>query len=82
MTYLLPNIDVLSFDLATDQDFFTTLTAERLNYFLEHFVESTGNPNPEVYWGTTWGSNNVEELTPWLAAFFNTILQTPEYQLG
>ena len=82
VTYLLPNIDKLSFDLNTDQDDFTTLTAERLNYFLGRFVESTGNANPEVYWGTTWASYNEQELTPWLATFFDAILQTPEYQLG
>jgi hypothetical protein len=80
--YLLPVTDNLTFDYDTDQDVKSSLTAERLNYFKKHFLGDFD----ETYWGTSWAGaatdTEIADITLWIGTLFNTILQTPEYQLG
>jgi len=79
--YLLPVPDSLTYDRDVDQDMLATITAERMNYFVAHFMGDLGED--PTYWGSSWaGLMSDEELARWCATLFNTILQTPEYQLA
>lgn len=76
--YFLPSAEALSFDTDTGE-----LTTERLNYFLNAFLFSPQiDGEPEDAWTFRW-QNNVDEevITNQLVNLFNSILQTPEYQL-
>jgi uncharacterized protein (DUF1800 family) len=74
-TYFFPVADNLSFDDATDAN--AGLTAKRLNYFKERFLQDFD----EAYWANNW-STNGREVNNWLKVLFNAMLQTPEYQLA
>jgi uncharacterized protein (DUF1800 family) len=74
-TYFLPVTDNLSFDDATDDT--SGLTAKRLNYFKAQFLQGFD----EAYWTTNW-NNDSGEVRDWLEILFNTMLQSPEYQLA
>jgi uncharacterized protein (DUF1800 family) len=73
--YLLPVTDNLTFDDAADDT--SGLTAKRLNYFKERFLQTFD----EVYWTTRWNANEPD-LRDQLEYLFNSMLQSPEYQLA
>jgi uncharacterized protein (DUF1800 family) len=73
--YLLPLTDNLTFDDATDDT--ATLTAKRLNYFKDRFLQQFD----EAYWTTRWNQDAVD-LRDQLEFLFNAMLQSPEYQLA
>lgn len=73
--YFLPVTDNLSFDDATDDN--ATLTAKRLNYFKERFLQQFD----EAYWTTRW-NEGAADLRDQLEFLFNAMLQSPEYQLA
>lgn len=73
--YILPVTDNLTFDDAADD--LSALTAKRVNYFKESFLQTFD----EAYWTTSW-NNNAADLRDWMEYLFNGMLQTPEYQLG
>ena len=73
--YILPVTDNLTFDDAADD--LSALTAKRVNYFKESFLQTFD----EAYWTTSW-NNNAGDLRDWMEYLFNGMLQTPEYQLG
>lgn len=74
-TYFLPVTDNLSFDDATDDN--ATITAKRLNYFKERFLQQFD----EAYWTTRW-NEGAADLRDQLEFLFNAMLQSPEYQLA
>jgi hypothetical protein len=73
--YLLPVTDNLTFDDAADDT--SGLTAKRLNYFKERFLQTFD----EAYWTTRWNANEPD-LRDQLEYLFNSMLQSPEYQLA
>jgi uncharacterized protein (DUF1800 family) len=73
--YFLPLTDNLSFDDATDDT--ATLTAKRLNYFKDRFLQQFD----EAYWTTRWNQDAID-LRDQLEFLFNAMLQSPEYQLA
>lgn len=73
--YLLPLADNLTFDEAADDN--AALTAQRLNYFKDRFLQQFD----EAYWTTRWG-NGVADLRDQLEFLFNAMLQSPENQLS
>jgi uncharacterized protein (DUF1800 family) len=74
--HLLPATDDnLTFDDAADDT--ATLTAQRLNYFKERFLQQFD----EAYWTTRW-NEGAADLRDQLEFLFNAMLQSPEYQLA
>ena len=73
--YLLPVSDNLTFDGAADDN--AGLTAERLNYFKERFLQQFD----EAYWTDRW-NRGLADLRDQLEFLFNAMLQSPEYQLS
>lgn len=73
--YLLPHSDNLTFDENADDT--SSLTAERLNYFKERFLQQFD----EAYWTTRW-DQSAQDLRDQLEYLFNAMLQSPEYQLA
>jgi uncharacterized protein (DUF1800 family) len=73
--YFLPVADNLSFDDATDDT--ASLTAKRMNYFKERFLQQFD----ELYWTTRWNEGALD-LRDQLEFLFNAMLQSPEYQLA
>lgn len=73
--YTLPLADDLTFDETGDDT--SSLTALRLNYFKERFLQGFD----EAYWTTNW-NNGTGELRDQLEYLFNAMLQSPEYQLA
>ena len=73
--YLLPVTDNLTFDDATDD--LSGLTAKRVNYFKERFLQTFD----EAYWTTRW-NENAGDLRDQLEYLFNAMMQSPEYQLA
>ncbi|MBL0743799.1 DUF1800 domain-containing protein [Chryseolinea lacunae] len=73
--YVLPVTDNLTFDDATDDT--SGLTAKRLNYFKARFLQTFD----EAYWTQRW-NENAADLDAQLEYLFNTMLQSPEYQLA
>jgi uncharacterized protein (DUF1800 family) len=73
--YFLPVTDNLTFDDASDDA--ATLTAQRLNYFKERFLQQFD----ESYWTTRW-TEGADDLHDQLEFLFNAMLQSPEYQLA
>ncbi|HTE31988.1 MAG TPA: DUF1800 family protein [Chryseolinea sp.] len=73
--YLLPVTDNLTFDDATDD--LSGLTAKRVNYFKERFLQTFD----EAYWTTRW-TENAGDLRDQLEYLFNALMQSPEYQLA
>lgn len=74
-TYFFPVPDNLNFDDAADDT--AGLTAKRINYFKERFLAQFD----ETYWTTRW-NEGAGDLREQLEILFNTMLQTPEYQLA
>jgi uncharacterized protein (DUF1800 family) len=72
--YLLPVTDNLTFDDAADD--LSGLTAPRIAYFKERFLQSFD----EAYWTTRW-NEGAGDLRDQLEYLFNAIMQSPEYQL-
>ncbi len=72
---LLPVADNLTFDDLADDT--SGLTARRLNYFKERFLQEFD----EVYWTDRWNSA-AGDLREQLEFLFNAMLQSPEYQLS
>jgi len=72
--YLLPLADNLTFDESADDT--SSLTAGRLNYFKERFLQQFD----EAYWTTRW-ERSAPDLREQLEFLFNAMLQSPEYQL-
>ncbi len=72
---LLPVADNLTFDDLADET--SGLTARRLNYFKERFLQEFD----EVYWTDRWNSA-AGDLREQLEFLFNAMLQSPEYQLS
>jgi hypothetical protein len=72
--YLLPVTDNLTFDDAADD--LSGLTAPRIAYFKERFLQSFD----EAYWTTRW-NEGAGDLLDQLEYLFNAIMQSPEYQL-
>ncbi|MBL7858324.1 MAG: DUF1800 domain-containing protein [Cyclobacteriaceae bacterium] len=78
--YLLPIADNLTYD--PDADDFASLTALRLNYFKERFVQDF-TTDPEAYWTSRWNAGTeIGDLRAQLEFLFNAMLQSPEYQLA
>ncbi len=73
--YLLPLFDNLTFDENADDN--SSLTAERLNYFKERFLQQFD----EAYWTTRW-QQSAPDLREQLEFLFNAMLQSPENQLS
>ena len=73
--YLLPVHDNLTFDDAADDT--SGLTAQRLNYFKERFLQTFD----EAYWTTRW-NEQAGDLREQLEFLFNAMMQSPEYQLA
>ena len=73
--YLLPVTDNLTFDDAADDT--SGLTARRINYFLERFLQTFD----EAYWTTRW-NEGAGDLRDQLEFLFNALMQSPEYQLA
>lgn len=73
--YLLPHSDNLTFDESADDT--ASLTAQRLRYFLERFLQQFD----EAYWTTRW-DQSAQDLREQLEFLFNAMLQSPEYQLS
>lgn len=73
--YLLPVTDNLTFDDAADDT--SGLTARRVNYFKERFLQTFD----EAYWTTRW-NENAGDLRDQLEFLFNALMQSPEYQLA
>lgn len=73
--YLLPVTDNLTFDDAADDT--SGLTAKRINYFKERFLQTFD----EAYWTTRW-NEGAGDLRDQLEFLFNAIMQSPEYQLA
>ncbi len=79
--YLLPLADNLTFDTAQDETLESTLTAERLNYFLVTFL-SDFDPDPEAEWTNRYTNQiGIATMEGQLQSLFNAMLQSPEYQL-
>jgi hypothetical protein len=79
--YLLPLTDNLTFDTALDETLQSTLTAERLNYFLVTFLSDI-DPDPEAEWTNRYTNQiGIATMEGQLQNLFNTMLQSPEYQL-
>lgn len=72
---LLPMAENLTFD--EDADDYSALTAQRLNYFKERFLQEFD----EAYWTNRW-NNGAGDLRDQLVLLFNAMLQSPEYQLA
>jgi uncharacterized protein (DUF1800 family) len=72
---LLPMAENLTFDEGSDD--YSALTARRLNYFKERFLQEFD----EAYWTNRW-NNGAGDLRDQLAFLFNAMLQSPEYQLA
>ena len=73
--YLLPVTDNLTFDEAADDT--SGLTAKRVNYFKERFLQTFD----EAYWTTRW-NEGAGDLRDQLEYLFNALMQSPEYQLA
>jgi uncharacterized protein (DUF1800 family) len=73
--YLLPLTDNLTFDEDADDN--ATLTAMRLNYFKDRFLQQFD----ETYWTTRWNRGSAD-LRDQLEFLFNAMLQSPENQLS
>lgn len=73
--YLLPVTDNLTFDDAADDT--SGLTAKRINYFKERFLQTFD----EAYWTTRW-NEGAGDLRDQLEFLFNALMQSPEYQLA
>ena len=73
--YLLPVTDNLTFDDAADDT--SGLTAKRVNYFKERFLQTFD----EAYWTTRW-NEGAGDLRDQLEYLFNALMQSPEYQLA
>ncbi|MEJ1242373.1 DUF1800 family protein [Chryseolinea sp. T2] len=73
--YILPVTDNLTYDDATDD--LSGLTAKRLNYFKERFLQTFD----EAYWTTRW-NEGAGDLRDQLEFLFNAMMQSPEYQLA
>ncbi len=73
--YLLPVTDNLTFDDAADDT--SGLTAPRINYFKERFLQTFD----EAYWTTRW-NEGAGDLRDQLEFLFNALMQSPEYQLA
>lgn len=73
--YFLPVSDNLTFDASADDT--ATLTAQRLNYFKDRFLQQFD----EAYWTTRWNEGAID-LRDQLEFLFNAMLQSPEYQLA
>lgn len=79
--YLLPLADNLTFDTAQDETLQSTLTAERLNYFLVTFLSDI-DPDPEAEWTNRYTNQiGIATMEGQLQSLFNAMLQSPEYQL-
>ena len=72
--YLLPVADNLTFDEAGDDN--AAITAQRLNYFKERFLQQFD----EAYWTTRW-EKSAPDIRDQLEFLFNAMLQSPENQL-
>lgn len=79
--YFLPLSDNLTFDPALDDP--AGLTAERMNYFLTAFLKSPQiDADPEASWTFRWNNPvDMEVVRKQLESLFNSMLQSPEYQL-
>ncbi len=79
--YLFPVHFNLTFDEAADDN--SGLTAERVNYFLQAFLfEPQLDADPEAEWTKRWNANyEMDVVEGQLIQLFNSLLQTPEYQL-
>jgi len=73
--YLLPVTDNLTYDDAADD--VSGLTAKRITYFKERFLQTFD----EAYWTTRW-NEGAGDLGDQLEFLFNAIMQSPEYQLA
>ena len=78
-TYLLPYAENLTFDADNDDD--ASITAERLNYFLQVFLGEI-DQDPEGTWTFRWNNPvDDETVSNQLINLMNAMLQSPEYQL-
>ncbi|MCC5920803.1 MAG: DUF1800 domain-containing protein [Cyclobacteriaceae bacterium] len=77
--YLLP----LAVNLSFEEDTTASITAMRMNYFLEAFLKNPQiDDNPEAAWNTRWTRNlDPETVNGQLRNLYNALMQSPEYQL-
>jgi uncharacterized protein (DUF1800 family) len=73
--YVFPLNNNLTFDETMDEN--SALTAKRLNYFKDRFLQQFD----EAYWSTRW-TNGSLDLRDQLEFLFNAMLQSPENQLA
>ena len=77
--FFLPTSENLTFDTPDVGE----LTVERLNYFLSAFLSAPQiDPDPEAAWTFRWQNGVDDEVVAnQLTSLFNSMLQSPEYQL-
>ena len=80
-SFVLPFTENLTFDTTQDENQQATLTAERLLYFLNKFLDII-DPDPEAAWTNRYSNQlGITTLEEQLQNLFNAMLQSPEYQL-
>lgn len=80
-SFVLPLTENLTFDTSMDETQQATLTAERLLYFKEKFLDIF-DPDPETAWTDRYTNQvGIATMEGQLQNLFNAMLQSPEYQL-
>ena len=80
-SFVLPLTDNLTFDTTQDETQLSTLTSERLLYFLTKFLDII-DPDPEAAWTNRYTTQTgLATMEGQLQNLFNAMLQSPEYQL-
>lgn len=80
-SFLLPQVNNLTFDTTVDESQQATVTSERLLYFLNKFLDII-DPDPEAAWTDRYtNQQGINTMEGQLHNLFNAMLQSPEYQL-
>lgn len=80
-SFVLPQVNNLTFDTSVDESQQATVTSERLLYFLNKFLDIF-DPDPEAAWTDRYtNQQGINTMEGQLHNLFNAMLQSPEYQL-
>ncbi|HNC30759.1 MAG TPA: DUF1800 family protein, partial [Cyclobacteriaceae bacterium] len=80
-SFVLPQVNNLTFDTSMDESQQATVTSERLLYFLNKFLDII-DPDPEAAWTDRYtNQQGIATMEGQLHNLFNAMLQSPEYQL-
>lgn len=80
-SFVLPQVNNLTFDTSMDESQQATVTSERLLYFLNKFLDIF-DPDPETAWTDRYtNQTGIGTMEGQLQNLFNAMLQSPEYQL-